>query len=212
MKMMGARLTHAIWLGFLAAAVMPLLMMPAYSESYSFPEPDCPTVKRYAQKVDLHDLSNLVQKDAKNISAALKIIPQLAQLSSIYIDNDYNDIYTKKADISPRTVIFPHESCPSGCTGYIVNDAEHGFSSIPFYYRHNVFVEPSGFLDGQIEDGRYGGLVLLDLDRRNIISLQRRDKKQSDSSTIVISPASQAGTYSKKQQKYLTCLEGGPLE
>ena len=200
-----------IRLGAVAGVAAPFLLTPAFGNSVSFPEPGCPAVKEYAQKVDLHDLSPLAPKDVTNITAALKAIPELAQLDTIYIDKDHSSIYTMKADISPRTVIFPRESCSSGCTGYIVSDTAHGFSSIPFYYRYNVVLEPRGINRKGLNESTYGGLILLDMDQRNIIILQRRDKKLQDAPTIVIAPASQAGIYDNEQRDYRICLTADPL-
>ncbi len=211
MKVTGGWLQQAMRLSGLAGAALPFLFTSVSGESVSLPEPHCPTVKQYAQRVDLHDLSQLAPKDVRNIKAASKAITELAQLDTIYIDKDYNDLYGMKEDISPRTVIFPHASCPSGCTGYIVSATEYGFSSVPFYYRYNVKLEPRGIDRNGLNKNSYGGLILLDIDQRNIIVLQRRNRTLQDAPTLIIAPASQAGTYYNQMRDNLICLAGEPL-
>ena len=199
-------LQHVVKLSAFAGAVMPFFCAPAFSELYDFVDPTCIGIESYAQKVDLHNLSNLAPKDVKNITVALKIIPELAHLDTIYIDSDDASRYYTKADVSPRTIIFPYKSCPSGCIGYIVNDTAQGFSSIPFYYLYNISIEPS--IDNKTPMS--GRLVLLDLDQRNIVVLQRRNRNEKDASTVLIAPASQAGAYDQTQSYYLSCLTDRP--
>lgn len=211
MKVIGDYSRRTIWLAALAGAALPFLFTPALSDgAYELPEPNCLTVKKYTQKVDLNNLSSLAPKDVINLTVARRDIPELAQLNTIYIDRDYDEFYTMKADISPRTVVFPYESCPSGCVGYIVNATEHGLSYIKFYYRYNVEVEPRGIVLGGRNNDAYGGLILLDIDKRNIIVLQRRDRKLQDAPTITIAPASLIKTYYSYQKIYHNCLLDAP--